>query len=128
MVVLNLMSSMRPAVSFDIVLLPCSYSIHVYFHSKDCGENYFKLIFICTCIYAIVHFRLASFSFYLFLPIAGITQLRFKPAYNPYTEPSMEVFSYHEGKGILVHLYTCTLYIASSTYFQSLKIHNYAAN
>lgn len=29
----------------------------------------------------------------------GITQLRFKPAYNPYTEPSMEVFSYHEGEG-----------------------------
>ncbi|NXC34444.1 SYFA ligase, partial [Campylorhamphus procurvoides] len=26
----------------------------------------------------------------------GISQLRFKPAYNPYTEPSMEVFSYHE--------------------------------
>ncbi|XP_016086959.1 phenylalanine--tRNA ligase alpha subunit-like [Sinocyclocheilus grahami] len=26
----------------------------------------------------------------------GITKLRFKPAYNPYTEPSMEVFSYHE--------------------------------
>jgi phenylalanyl-tRNA synthetase alpha chain len=28
----------------------------------------------------------------------GITRLRFKPAYNPYTEPSMEIFSYHEGK------------------------------
>uniref|UniRef100_A0AAY5ELD8 phenylalanine--tRNA ligase n=1 Tax=Electrophorus electricus TaxID=8005 RepID=A0AAY5ELD8_ELEEL len=27
----------------------------------------------------------------------GITKLRFKPAYNPYTEPSMEVFSYHKG-------------------------------
>ncbi|XP_043833955.1 phenylalanine--tRNA ligase alpha subunit isoform X3 [Dromiciops gliroides] len=27
----------------------------------------------------------------------GITHLRFKPAYNPYTEPSMEVFSYHQG-------------------------------
>lgn len=27
----------------------------------------------------------------------GITQLRFKPAYNPYTEPSMEIFSYHSG-------------------------------
>ncbi|XP_060571763.1 phenylalanine--tRNA ligase alpha subunit-like [Ruditapes philippinarum] len=27
----------------------------------------------------------------------GIKKLRFKPAYNPYTEPSMEVFSYHEG-------------------------------
>lgn len=25
----------------------------------------------------------------------GITQLRFKPAYNPYTEPSMEVFGFH---------------------------------
>lgn len=27
----------------------------------------------------------------------GITNLRFKPAYNPYTEPSMEVFGYHTG-------------------------------
>jgi phenylalanyl-tRNA synthetase alpha chain len=27
----------------------------------------------------------------------GVTNLRFKPAYNPYTEPSMEIFSYHEG-------------------------------
>ena len=25
----------------------------------------------------------------------GITQLRFKPAFNPYTEPSMEVFGFH---------------------------------
>ena len=29
----------------------------------------------------------------------GITQLRFKPAFNPYTEPSMEFYSYHEGLG-----------------------------
>ncbi|KAH1224567.1 Phenylalanine--tRNA ligase alpha subunit, cytoplasmic [Glycine max] len=27
----------------------------------------------------------------------GMTKLKFKPAYNPYTEPSMEIFSYHEG-------------------------------
>uniref|UniRef100_H2ZKP0 phenylalanine--tRNA ligase n=1 Tax=Ciona savignyi TaxID=51511 RepID=H2ZKP0_CIOSA len=27
----------------------------------------------------------------------GIEKLRFKPAYNPYTEPSMEVFGYHPG-------------------------------
>lgn len=27
----------------------------------------------------------------------GMTNLRFKPAYNPYTEPSMEVFGYHDG-------------------------------
>ncbi|KAJ7537884.1 hypothetical protein O6H91_11G026100 [Diphasiastrum complanatum] len=26
----------------------------------------------------------------------GIRKLRFKPAYNPYTEPSMEIFSYHD--------------------------------
>lgn len=28
----------------------------------------------------------------------NISKLRFKPAYNPYTEPSMEIFSYHEGR------------------------------
>lgn len=27
----------------------------------------------------------------------GIKNLKFKPAYNPYTEPSMEVFGFHEG-------------------------------
>ena len=26
----------------------------------------------------------------------GLPTLRFKPAYNPYTEPSMEIFSYSE--------------------------------
>lgn len=26
----------------------------------------------------------------------GVTQLRFKPAYNPYTEPSMEIFGFHK--------------------------------
>ena len=30
--------------------------------------------------------------------LPGIKKLRFKPAYNPYTEPSMEIFSYHEGR------------------------------
>jgi phenylalanyl-tRNA synthetase alpha chain len=27
----------------------------------------------------------------------GIEQLRFKPAFNPYTEPSMEIFGFHSG-------------------------------
>jgi phenylalanyl-tRNA synthetase alpha chain len=27
----------------------------------------------------------------------GMNEVRFKPAYNPYTEPSMEVFAYHDG-------------------------------
>lgn len=35
----------------------------------------------------------------------GITKLRFKPAYNPYTEPSMEIFSYHEGKRYIFPLF-----------------------
>ncbi|KAL7419069.1 Phenylalanyl-tRNA synthetase, beta subunit, cytoplasmic [Cryptotrichosporon argae] len=34
-----------------------------------------------------------------FFAKTGNHKLRFKPAYNPYTEPSMEVFSYHEGLG-----------------------------
>ena len=25
----------------------------------------------------------------------GMTDVKFKPAYNPYTEPSMEIFAYH---------------------------------
>lgn len=34
---------------------------------------------------------------YEFFKKLDITQLRFKPAYNPYTEPSMEIFCYHNG-------------------------------
>jgi phenylalanyl-tRNA synthetase alpha chain len=26
-----------------------------------------------------------------------MTKVKFKPAYNPYTEPSMEIFAYHPG-------------------------------
>ena len=33
----------------------------------------------------------------IFFSKMGVKQLRFKPAYNPYTEPSLEIFSYHEG-------------------------------
>ncbi|KAJ1728779.1 Phenylalanyl-tRNA synthetase, beta subunit, cytoplasmic [Coemansia biformis] len=32
----------------------------------------------------------------MFFEKMGITNLRFKPTYNPYTEPSMEIFSWHE--------------------------------
>jgi phenylalanyl-tRNA synthetase alpha chain len=34
----------------------------------------------------------------------GIEDLRFKPAFNPYTEPSMEIFGYHPGLGRWVEL------------------------
>ena len=33
----------------------------------------------------------------VFFEKMGLTNIKFKPAYNPYTEPSMEIFSYHEG-------------------------------
>ena len=33
----------------------------------------------------------------IFFKKLGVTDLRFKPTYNPYTEPSLEVFSYHKG-------------------------------
>merc|ERR1712088_1185234 len=34
---------------------------------------------------------------YQFFKKLGIERLRFKPAYNPYTEPSMEIFAFHPG-------------------------------
>ncbi|KAI9811553.1 MAG: Phenylalanyl-tRNA synthetase, beta subunit, cytoplasmic [Thelocarpon impressellum] len=34
----------------------------------------------------------------------GIHALRFKPAYNPYTEPSMEIFGWHAGLGKWVEI------------------------
>ena len=33
----------------------------------------------------------------VFFSKMGVKNLRFKPAYNPYTEPSLEIFSFHEG-------------------------------
>ncbi|XP_037045807.1 phenylalanine--tRNA ligase alpha subunit, partial [Bradysia coprophila] len=36
-------------------------------------------------------------TFSEFFKKLGITQLEFKPAYNPYTEPSMEIFCFHPG-------------------------------
>ncbi|KAK3372523.1 phenylalanyl-tRNA synthetase subunit alpha [Podospora didyma] len=40
----------------------------------------------------------------IFFGKMGITDLRYKPAYNPYTEPSLEIFSYHKGLGKLVEI------------------------
>ncbi len=36
---------------------------------------------------------------HLFFQRLGMKKLRFKPAFNPYTEPSMEIFSYSEQLG-----------------------------
>lgn len=37
-----------------------------------------------------------------FYETIGLRKLRFKPAYNPYTEPSMEIFGYHAGMVSLI--------------------------
>lgn len=34
----------------------------------------------------------------------GMNELKFKPAYNPYTEPSLEVFAFHKGLNKLVEI------------------------
>ncbi|XP_001951445.1 phenylalanine--tRNA ligase alpha subunit [Acyrthosiphon pisum] len=34
---------------------------------------------------------------HMFFERLGMTEIKFKPAYNPYTEPSMEIFCYHQG-------------------------------
>ncbi|EGO54832.1 hypothetical protein NEUTE1DRAFT_118326 [Neurospora tetrasperma FGSC 2508] len=40
----------------------------------------------------------------IFFGKMGLHDLQFKPAYNPYTEPSMEIFAYHKGLGKLVEI------------------------
>ncbi|KAG6779520.1 hypothetical protein POTOM_015909 [Populus tomentosa] len=45
---------------------------------------------------AYYHGKLKS-DFEMHILFSGMDKLKFKPAYNPYTEPSMEIFSYHEG-------------------------------
>ncbi|KAH6624739.1 tRNA synthetases class II core domain (F)-domain-containing protein [Chaetomium sp. MPI-SDFR-AT-0129] len=40
----------------------------------------------------------------MFFAAMGVTGLRYKPAYNPYTEPSMEIFSHHKGLNKLVEI------------------------
>ncbi|GMM49927.1 phenylalanine--tRNA ligase subunit alpha [Starmerella bacillaris] len=39
-----------------------------------------------------------------FFAMMGVEQLRFKPAYNPYTEPSLEIYGYHNGLGKWVEI------------------------
>lgn len=40
----------------------------------------------------------------IFFGKMGISDLKFKPAYNPYTEPSLEIFSFHKGLNKLVEI------------------------
>ena len=55
---------------------------------------------------------------YQFFKKLGIEKLRFKPAYNPYTEPSLEIFSYHEGNSF-IHSFIRS-FINSFTFFTYL--------
>lgn len=55
------------------------------------------LLLILSSSVASICLRVVAGTLYEFFRKLGITQLQFKPAYNPYTEPSMEVFCYHTG-------------------------------
>lgn len=59
---------------------------------------------------------------YEFFRKLGIEQLRFKPAYNPYTEPSMEIFSYHPGLGKWVEVVAILLWLKMFHYQLSLLL------
>ena len=41
----------------------------------------------------------------------GITEIRFKPAYNPYTEPSMEVYIYCTAYSLCTILYCTVMFL-----------------
>jgi len=49
----------------------------------------------------------------IFFEKMGIHDLRFKPAYNPYTEPSMEIFSFHPGLNKLVEIGNSGMYFST---------------
>ncbi|KAK3687662.1 tRNA synthetases class II core domain (F)-domain-containing protein [Podospora appendiculata] len=40
----------------------------------------------------------------IFFTKMGVTDLKFKPAYNPYTEPSMEIFCFHKGLNKIIEI------------------------
>lgn len=40
----------------------------------------------------------------IFFGKMGLTDLKFKPAYNPYTEPSLEIFAFHKGLNKLIEI------------------------
>lgn len=57
---------------------------------------------------------------------SGMSKLRFKPAYNPYTEPSMEIFGYNFIISLeqLLRVYQCNicnLFIWCCSYHEGLK-------
>lgn len=53
----------------------------------------------------------------------GFDKLQFKPAYNPYTEPSMEIFAYHTGKFFIA---IDIIIIIISTNYTHTRTHTYS--
>lgn len=64
-------------------------------------------------------------TFTEFFKKLGITQLEFKPAYNPYTEPSMEIFCFHPGLNRWIEVSFCLIHIFS---IRALIILQYSSN
>jgi len=51
----------------------------------------------------------------MFFDRLGLKKLRFKPAYNPYTEPSMEIFRSAVTDQALLRLSDCAFHTEAST-------------
>ena len=55
----------------------------------------------------------------MFFDRLGLKKLRFKPAYNPYTEPSMEIFRSAVADQALLCLSDCVFHTDASTAFDA---------
>lgn len=65
--------------------------IHLYIFLYTFNYIFHAIFFTIKQKYLMGGFDFILFYFYVW-GCVGISKLRFKPAYNPYTEPSMEIF------------------------------------
>jgi len=86
---------------------PCKYfSIDRVFRNESVDATHLAEFHQVEGVLADYNLTLGGLQGFLtdFFAKMGLTGLKFKPAYNPYTEPSMEVFAYHAGLGKLVEI------------------------
>lgn len=73
------------------------FSIDRVFRNETLDATHLAEFHQCEGIVADRNIGLANLmgTFAEFFKKIGITKLKYKPAYNPYTEPSLEIFGYH---------------------------------
>ncbi|KAK9281819.1 hypothetical protein L1049_004725 [Liquidambar formosana] len=97
----NLLQTHTTAVSSRMLYLLAQYfSIDRVFRNEAVDRTHlaeFHQIEGLVCDRGLTLGDLIGVLLYFHPLFSGMSKLRFKPAYNPYTEPSVEIFSYHEG-------------------------------